>query len=84
MATQKQLVTLDELSQWMTDSVQQHEDCEGTTVKVQYRLQIPDAFGVNWSENVIFTPGPNASKDVLVRLVGDLVREAREKFNVQE
>lgn len=84
MATQRQLVTLDELSKWMTDRVQQHEDCEGTIVEVQYRLQTPDAYGVNWSENVIFKPGPNALKDVLIRLVGDLVREAREKFNVQE
>lgn len=84
MANQRQLITIDELSQWMTERVQKHEDCEGTTVRVQYRLETPDAYGVNWSENVIFTPGPNASKDVVLQLVGNLVREAREKFNVKE
>ena len=84
MATQRKLLTLEELSAWMTEQVQKFEDCEGTTVTVQYRLQTPDAYGVNWSENVVFNPGPNASKDVVLGHVGNLVREARQTFNIRD
>lgn len=83
MATERTLLTLQEQSSWMTEEVQKVEDCKGTTVTVQYRFQTPDAYGVNWSDNVIFSPGPNASRDVVLSLVGNLVREAREKFNVR-
>lgn len=83
MPVEKSLLTLEELSAWMTERVQQHEDCQGTTVTVQYRLQSPDAYGCNWSENIFFRPGPNASKDTVLAIVGNLVREAREKFNVR-
>lgn len=82
MSTERTLLTLQELSAWMTEQLQKFEDCEGTTVTVQYRYQSPDAHGVNWSDSVFFSPGPNASKDIVLRHVGNLVREAREKFNI--
>lgn len=83
MPSDRTLVTLQELSAWMTEQVGKFEHCEGTTVTVQYRLPTPDAYGVNWSENVFFNPGPNASKDLVLTHVGKLVGEAREKFNIR-
>jgi hypothetical protein len=84
MAAQRTLVTLEELSAWMTERVQAFEDCAGTTVTVQYRLQSPDKDGCNWSENVVFNPGPNAAKETVLSHVGNLVREARGEFNVKD
>jgi len=52
MATERTLLTLEALSAWMTEKVQQFEDCEGTTVTIQYQLATPDTHGCNWSENV--------------------------------
>ena len=84
MLGEKTLVTLEELSAWMTERIQKFEDCDGTSVTVQYRLQTPDASGCNWSDNVFFTIGPNASKDLVLGHVGNLVREARNQFNVKD
>lgn len=84
MATGKTLLTLKELSSWVTESVQKFEDCEGTAVKVQYRLQTPDAYGCNWSDCVVLNLGPSASEDVVLEHVGNLVREARAMFNIRD
>jgi hypothetical protein len=81
---QRTLVTLEELSAWITERIQAVEDCEGTTVTVQYRLKKPDKSGCNWSENVVFNVGPKASKQTVLTHVGKLVREAREKFNIKD
>ena len=84
MSRERTLVTLQELSNWMTKRLQEFEDCEGSTVTVRYRLQTPDAYGANWSENVFFEVGPKTTRDVVLRHVGNLVREAREMFNVRD
>ena len=84
MANERTIVSLEELSAWMTERVQMHEDCAQTKVSVQYRLQSPDAYGCNWSDNVVFNLRPNASTDVVLTLVRDLTCEARQKFNVRE
>ncbi len=80
--TERKIVSLEQLSNWLTEYVQAHEDCEGTTIRVQYKLQKPDSEGCNWSDTVTFNPGPSADKRLVTRIVGDAVREAREKFNV--
>ncbi|MCL7423447.1 MAG: hypothetical protein M8364_21385 [Methylobacter sp.] len=77
------IVSLEKLSEWLTDYVQAYEDCEGTVVRVQYKLKSPDSEGCNWSDTVVFNPGPNADKNVLTGIVGNAVREARDKFNVE-
>ncbi len=79
----RKVITKDELSAWLTNYVALHEDCEGTTVNVQYKLQKPDPEGCNWSDSVIFNPGKNADKDTLTGIVGSAVREARDKFNIE-
>ena len=81
MKTRK-VISTDELNKWLTDYVAKHEDCEGTSVTVKYKLQKPDSEGCNWSE-VTFNPGKNADKSTLVGIVGNAVREARETFNVE-
>lgn len=79
----KEIVSMEALSEWLTNYVASHEDCEGTTVTVQYKLQSPDDEGCNWSDSVVFNPGPNADKNSLPGIVGNAVRKARKKFNVQ-
>lgn len=81
---ERKLLTLAELSAWITERVQALEDCAGTTVTVQYGLRSPDKDGCNWSDSVVFRPGPNASKEVLVTAVGNVVREARQRFNIKD
>ena len=84
MALNRELLSLTQLSEWMTSELQKNEDCEGSTVRVQYKLQKPDADGCNWSDSVVFSPGPKVSKETLTGLVGDIVRAARVNFNVKD
>ena len=79
----RQLITMDELNTWLTGYVEKNEDCEGTTVRVQYKLDESDSEGCNWSDNVVFNPGPNADKHILTGIVGSAVREARKRFNIK-
>lgn len=84
MPIKRKLLSLTQLSEWMTSELQKNEDCDGSTVRVQYKLQKPDADGCNWSDSVVFSPGPKASKETPTGLVGDIVRAARIRFNVRE
>ena len=79
----RKIVSMDTLSEWLTTHVSNHEDCEGTNVSVQYKLLSPDSNGCNWSESVILNPGPNADKQMLMTILANAVRDAREKFNVE-
>lgn len=78
--SKREIVSMEKLSEWLTDYVQANEDCEGTYVRVQYKLQEPDSEGCNWSDAVVFNPGPNADKNILTGIVGNAIREARDKF----
>jgi hypothetical protein len=81
--SEREIVSMERLSKWLTDYVQANEDCEGTVVRVQYKLQSPDSEGCNWSDNVVLIPGPNADKNILTGIVGNAVQEAQDKFNVE-
>jgi hypothetical protein len=83
MTREKSLVSLDELSAWITEQVQKHDDCEGTSVTVQYQLQQQDADGCNWSDTFISALGPNASETGVTAILNQLLPEARKKFNVK-
>ena len=83
-AMERSLVTLDDLSAWLTEQVSAMEDCEGTTVTVQYALREPDADGCNWSEsNIVFNAGRHASRDAVFQHIANLIPEARRRFNVR-
>jgi hypothetical protein len=83
VSIQRTLLTISELSEWMTRQLCEIEDLEGSKIIVQYSLKEPDANGCNWSDNVFLRLGPNASADLAWEHVGRLVREARKKFNVK-
>lgn len=83
MTRERSLVSIDELSAWITEQVQKHDDCEGTSVTVQYQLQQQDADGCNWSDALVTTLGPNASETSVFAILRDLVPQARTKFNVK-
>ena len=78
----REIITMDELSAWLTRVVEKHEDCEGTTVSIKYKLDELDLDGCNWSEDVVCNLGENADKHIVTDLVGNAVREARKKFNL--
>lgn len=84
MADEKTLLTLEELSAWMTQQVQQFEDCEDTTIIVRYKLQEPDAEGVNWSEDLGYRLGPNATAELITAHIKSILQDARMRFNVKE
>jgi hypothetical protein len=79
---QRKIITLKELNDWLTEYVSRHEECDGTTVHAQYKLQNPDSDGCNWSTDIIYSLGQNADKASLNVIIDNAVREARKKFNV--
>jgi len=79
----REIISREELSEWLTERVSGHVDCEGTKVTVQYKLKSPDSEGCNWSDSVIYNYGPNADNYILAGIVGTAVREARDKFNIE-
>lgn len=80
---ERSLVTMEHISAWLTEKVCAVEDCEGTTVTVQYRLHQPDDEGCNWAPDVVFNPGLNASPEGIEQHLRYLVPEARRRFNVK-
>jgi hypothetical protein len=80
----REIVSRKALNEWLTEYVSSHEDCEGTSVRVQQKLRSPDSDGCNWSDSVICNLGPNADDSVAMKLVSKAVREARGKFNLDD
>ncbi len=83
MSGEKALLTLSELSAWLTAELLKISDAEGSSITVQYALREPDTDGCNWSDTVVLHVGPNASHEYLQSHVRHLVLVARKKFNVK-
>ena len=83
MSSERTLLTLNELSAWLTAELQKVPDAEGSAITVQYALREPDADGCNWSATVALHVGPNASHEYLQPCVSQLVVVARKQFNVK-
>ncbi len=81
--TTREIITKDELSAWLTEQVANQQGCEGTTVTAQYTLRELDLDGCNWSETIVFNPGPYADKNKVTDAVGNALREARKRFNIE-
>ncbi len=84
MNASRTLITLDELSNKLTEQLQQVDGAGESRVTVQYILQEPDADGCNWSDSVVLTLDKDTSSKTLGPFVTQLVQAARMKFNVKE
>ncbi len=83
MPSERTLLTLSELSAWLTTELQKISDAEGSEITVQYALREPDADGCNWSDTVVLRVGKAASSEYLQPYVRQLVEVARKRFNVK-
>lgn len=83
MAGSKTLLTLNELSAWLTTELQKSPDAGDSEITVQYALRDPDEEGCNWSDTVVLRVGHGASHEYLQPFVQQLVGVARKKFNVK-
>lgn len=83
MPSSRTLLTLNELSAWLTTELQKIPDAGGSEITVQYALREPDADGCNWSDTVVLRVGQTASHEYLRPYVRQLVGVARKKFNVK-
>jgi len=79
----RDLISRDELAQWLTQELQKVEDCEHCSVSGILLLQKPDDQGCNWSDSITVR-----SAGVPAEYFGDYLRpiiaRARARFNVVE
>jgi hypothetical protein len=80
----RQMVTLAELNEMLTASIQQHDECKGSKIAVQYRLQDPDETGCNWGDDVVATVGPRTTIEELRPHIARVVTDARSQFNIKD
>jgi hypothetical protein len=79
----RELKTRQQISDWITQSLQAFPECADARATVQYELQEPDAEGCNWSRDLILNYGRSDS-DAVLRHLRPLHQEARRRFNVSE
>lgn len=79
----RELMTRQQISDWINERLQAFEDCADATVSVPYGIQEPAPDGCNWSEDLVLSFGTCQSETVLQHL-RPLHREARRRFNVRE
>lgn len=85
MSTNRELLTIEELSKRLTAQLQKIKGCEVSTISVQYRMPELGSDGCNWIESAVsMQVEPPATKDILRQHVLRLVREARAKYNVKD
>jgi len=82
MANRK-AVSRDALNKWLTDELQIVEDCDGSSLSVQYLLAVPDADGCNWS-GVVARVGPKTTAEQLQPVAVRIADKARALFNLTE
>jgi hypothetical protein len=77
----REIIDSNELNKWLTDELQKVEDCQGSILTFQYRLQTPDENGCNWSGAVV-QPGPMTSAASISVAANEIVAMARSVFNL--
>ena len=78
----KEIVTLLELSAYLSAELQKMEDAAGSEIMVRYTFNEPDDEGCNWSDDVLLQVGQNTTKEALAPRAAQLVRNARKRFEV--
>jgi hypothetical protein len=84
MISSRELLTLTELSHWLTTRLQTKERCEDSSIEAQYPLAEPDPDGCNWYGAVCVSLGANAPEEAVLDQVIELVEQARKRFNVTD
>ena len=80
---QRKNVSRDELDAWLTQEILAFEDCNESTLSVQYVLVHPDAEGCNWS-GVVAGVGPDITAEQIQPIAAQIVKRARVLFNIAE
>jgi hypothetical protein len=76
-----QPVTLEELSEWITDKARRTSGCTGLKVSVQYKLAKSDHAGKNWSDSLVVITGDCGIEDAFSAIV-NAQRDAIGRFHV--
>jgi hypothetical protein len=77
----RDLRTLEEINDWLTNRVRRDPRCRDATVAAQYRLREPDEMGCNWSRDIVVNAGTGDETEMR-EVLGPLFEEARRSFNV--
>ena len=74
-------VTLEELSEWITDKARRTSGCTGLKVSVQYKLAKADHAGKNWSDSLVINTGDCGIDDAFAAIV-NAQRDAIGRFHI--
>ena len=74
-------VTLEELSEWITDKARRTSHCADLKVSVQYKLPKPDHAGKNWSDSLVIHTGDCGIDDAFAA-IANAQRDAIGRFHV--
>ena len=77
----KELVTADQLANWITTELQKVEGCQYCKITGVTPLREPDSEGCNWSDSVTVSSG-GVPADYFMPPVQRIILEARKKFNL--
>jgi len=76
----REMLTREEMRDWLTAELRKHEGCEEMTVLMVMGLQEEDETGCNWSDTLHLSG--DVSREVYLPALTAVVREARARFNV--
>jgi hypothetical protein len=74
-------VTLEELSEWITDKARRTSGCAGLKVSIQSKLPKSDHAGKNWSDSLVIATGDCGLDDAL-SAIANAQRDAISRFHV--
>lgn len=74
-------VTLEELSEWITDKARRTSGCPDLKVSVQYKLPKSDHSGKNWSDSLFINTGDCGIDDALAA-IANAQRDAIARFHI--
>ncbi len=76
----RKLVTVEELSKWITLELQKHEGCEDCRAGGIYLLSMPDEYGCNWNMDMVRATG--VPWELLKNALSQVMTQAKRSFNI--
>lgn len=74
-------VTLEELSEWITDKARRTSGCTGLKVSVQSKLPKSDHAGKNWADSLVISTG-DCGIDEAFAAIANAQRDAIGRFHI--
>jgi hypothetical protein len=82
MPSQRTLVSVAELSRWLTTELRKFDGCEECEISSVYQLREPDSDGCNWSREGAPVSVTGVPERVLKEALAVVIARARQKFNL--